>query len=268
MISIAAKVSVKDSGSSEWQLKSDANSEMTLAQLLIFTKTSLIKIARDVLDEEQAKGFDKNPTVVVDGKVGKPVREVKPFGKIQFISTKVMGTKIILDAYKAIMERSKIVTGTYIEAHFVYLNGNLVAQSAGSLAAWLLTYNPSPKDVVRIVNVVPYARKLERLGVTAQRTKRKRVKSRDRRERSGSMILGPNGAYFLAQRAIARMYKYNVGIYFGFVKGDSLPNEGWPTSDKLGRPFRRTYKTRARPKDTGAYMYPSIKIKFWDKGAV
>ena len=239
-----------------------------LEEALEYIKSRLITIARDELSKQQSQGFDPEPITVVDNSFTKPISEVKPFGKIEFISSKVAAKQVILDTYAGLLKRSKILTGTYIEAHFVYLNGKLVAREGVGLSLWVDTYEPKPKDVIRIVNVVPYARKLERLGVTADRSKVKLRKTRDKRQRSGPMVLAPNGAYFLTHRAMEKIYGGNVGMYFGFVRGDALPNEGWPTSDKRGRTFRRTYANRRRPKDNGPYLYPSIKIVINTKGAV
>jgi hypothetical protein len=167
-----------------------------------------------------------------------------------------------------LLDRSPVKTGTYIEAHFVYLNSKLVAKNIGELNSFLVTYIAKPKDIVRIVNVVPYARSLERKGVTAQRTQRKLVKSQDKQGRSGTHVLGANGTYFLSSRAASRLYKNNLGVYFGFVRGNSLPNDSWPSQDKSGRPFRRTFKNGKRPKDRGPYVYPSIKLVFGERGTV
>lgn len=242
------QVSVVESGRKvpQYTLDTDLNGEISLQELLDFTKKSLIVIADQTLQEEQLQGFDKNPIVVVDGRRNKPVVSVSPFGSIEFIS-KVSINQIALDTYTAILDRSPVDTGKYKSSHYVFLNGKQVATDIITLQTWLAT-NPTvgDRDLLRFVNIQPYARKLERLGVTDQRQKSRTVKSKDARQRSGvnGRILAPNGTYFLAARSIRRKYKNNSGIKFGFISGSSLGIAG---------SFSGAGKRQA-------YLYPTISI--------
>lgn len=269
MGSFDVSVKVKDSRGNEFSIENDLDGKATLSDFIKFVKKSLIVIAADVLKDEQSRGFDKNPIVVVDGSVRKPIISVKPFGKIEFISSQTAGVDVIKFVYEQILGKSKVVTGTYYKGNFVFHNGNLVATDDSELLTWIKTNPPiKPGDIIRFVNVVPYARRLERLGVTAQRTKTKQVKSRDKQKRSGETILGANGVYFLASRAAASRYKNNVKIYFGYILGSTLGVQNFPTIGRDGKPLRRTYKTKGKPKNTGPYLYPYIKLTVGERGLI
>jgi hypothetical protein len=78
------------------------------------------------------------------------------------------------------------------------------------------------KDRIRFINTAPYARKLERDGVTAQRQKAK-IGNGSRVSRGvRSKIRVPNGAYALAARAVRAKFKGNSGIKFSLIPGNYL----------------------------------------------
>lgn len=241
----------------QYTLDTDLNGEITLAELLNFTKAALIIISDETLKEEQANGFDKKPVVVVDGKQNKPVINVSPLGQIEFVSRTNMD-EIILQTYTGLLERSPVDTRRYIKSHYVFLNGTQVATDFPSLKSWLAT-KPQFKDTdfIRFVNIQPYARKLERLGVTAQRAHVRQEKSKDKRGRSGTHILAPNGAYFLTSRSIRRLFKQNSVIKFGFISGSQL---GLLAAFKTQASGARGGKRGKIHKGARTYLYPSITI--------
>lgn len=256
-VSFSIDLSVKENGrkSPNYTLDTDLAGEITLDELLNFTKSSLIIIADETLREEQVKGFDKNPVVAVDGRVGKPVINVNPLGKIEF-NSRTNIDDMLLATYEGILHRSKVVTGLYKSSHYVFLNGRQVATDMSSLKAWLST-KPDIKDsdLIRFVNIQPYARRLERFGVTAQRSNIRLEKSRDKRQRSGPKILAPNGAYFLTARSIKRLYKRNSSIRFGFIPGYLL---GLSATFKT---FSRASGSRRESRSKkSTYLYPTITI--------
>lgn len=260
-------ISIKETGSkgTKYNIEDDVTGELTLAQLFQYTKRAMISVAIDAFKEEKLKGFDPDPIIKVDGQVGKSIEDVKPFGKIEIISSKVAGTTILIDTYEAIHHRSKFVTGNYAKGNIVLFNGLVVATTVSELRTWLKS-DPKfkPGNVIRFINVVPYARKLERYGVTAQRTSSRTQKSRDKHKRSGERILAPNGTYYLTYRAINRQYGNNAKIYFDFILGTTLGVDNLP-----GPPFRRGYISRKnKQKNSGPYLYPSIKIVVGEKGLI
>ncbi len=272
MAEFDVSISVREVGkkSNEYSLQADIDGKVTLAQFLEFTRATLLTIAQDTLKEEQQKGFDKNPIVVVDGSPKKPISFVSPLGKIEFVSSQVSGAEVLEQVYLEILSRSKIVTGTYIEGNIVAFNGSVIATTIVELRTWLKTAPElKPGDIIRFVNVVPYARKLERYGVTAQRSKTKTAKSRDKQKRSGDLILAANGVYFLASRAASRNFKNNIKIKFEFLLGSTLGLQQFPAISKNGKPLRRNYKPDGkRPKNSGPYLYPTIKLTVNERGVV
>jgi hypothetical protein len=226
-----------------WTIDSDLNGEMTLEEFFKFSKAALITISHDVLKEEQARGFDPKPVVLVDRKLGKPVMQVSPLGQIEFKARAQVST-VLLQIYDFILARSPVDTGLYKNSHCVFWNGILVAQNRAALDAWIHS-NPEvkDKDIIRFVNIQPYARKLERYGVTAQRKRLRTKKSKDPRNRSGfqGRILAPNGTYYLATRAAERL--------FGLSAKFKTPSSGIPGLK------------RRRKRESRTYLYPSIIIR-------
>lgn len=263
--SVDVSVTETGRGAPAYNLDSDLNGEVTLAEFLEFTKASLIIIASETLKEEQANGFDPKPIVAVDGQKNKPVIAVSPLGSIEFTSKASMDA-ILQDTYEAIRFRSPVDTGKYIKSHYVFLNGIQVASDFSSFEAWLATRPEfKEKDLIRFVNIQPYARKLERYGITAQRQQSRTVKSSDKRGRSGvnGRILAPNGTYFLTTRAIRRKYKRNSIISFSFLSGSSL---GLSATFKTQTGGARGGGSFRRKKSGRTYLYPTITISVQESG--
>lgn len=255
MFTANIEISVTENGrkAPQYTLDGDLSGELTLAELLAFTKQSLILIADEVLSEEQAMGFDKTPVVVVDGRQNKAVADVSPIGKIEFVARADIGD-ILTETYQAILDRSPVLTGTYKASNYVFWNGRQVATDMAALQSWLDSEpNFDDKDLIRFVDIQPYARKLEREGITAQRTKTRTVQSRDKRKAAqGVKVLAPNGVYYLTTRAIRNKYKNNSTIAFEFISGSQLGIQGG-FAKKPGKKSR-------------TYLYPSILISVQENG--
>lgn len=232
------------------------DSEMELADLLEWTKTQLIVVADSVLREEQDKGFDKEPILLVDGRRGKHPKDVSPFGQIEFVARQQM-SDMIRETYVGLMRRSPVKTGRYIASHFVFHNGIQVANDYSRLERWLAT-NPefNNKDTVRIVNIQPYARRLELLGVTSSRTQMRREdRGRRHKKKTGTLVKLPNGAYQLTVRAIKAKFKQNSIIRFTFLPGSSLGLSGTFKGGRGGK------NSSGRP-----YLYPTIVFTVQERG--
>jgi hypothetical protein len=264
-ISFDVGISVVENGRKkpEYRLENDLNGETSLLEFISWAKRTLIIVADDALRDEQSRGFDKKPVVAVDNIVGKPVIEVKPFGKIEF-NARVSQDDLLLPIYKEILKGSKVVTGTYIESNFVFYNGKVVASNITEMETWAKKATLVDGDIVRFVNVMPYAGKLERLGVTAQRTKNRVVKAKDKQQRSGPTVRAPNGVYQLALRSQTRLSKRNSSIKFEWVNGSSMDLSGVRTSTKNGKPLRKTFHPSSGRK--GSYVYPSIIVRIQTRG--
>lgn len=250
--------SIKEGGKRsnvEWDLKNDFSGEASLAELLQFTKGALLKISSDVLREEQGRGFDKKPTLVVDGKFNKRPEDVNPLGKIQYVARQSL-RQVIIDTYDAILKRSPFDTGEYFKSNVVTFNGSQIANDMPSLLRWLEAKgNFENKDIIRFVNTAPYARKLERYGVTEKGSSTKVRKKDKYRTDASNRVLVPNGTYALAYKAIQRKYKNNSFIKFRLVLGSDLGLTG----------EGRTYKTKG-PNFGRTYMYPTILISAVEAG--
>lgn len=255
-MNIAVDISVEESGKKkpQYTLETDINGELSLLDFLEFTKSTLIITADTVLKEEQSFGFDKRPVVIVDNSAAKPVINVSPLGSIEFVARASMD-QIILETYQALTDRSKVLTGRYIKSHYVFLNGTQVANDLQSLQAWIKSgpaFNDN--DLIRFVNIQPYARKLERLGVTAQRSQQRSIPSRNKHKKAmGVHIRVPNGVYFLTTRSIRAKYKRNSVIKFAFISGQHLGITGSFKASRNGKPGR-------------SYLYPSITISVKESG--
>jgi hypothetical protein len=221
--------------------------EMELGKLLAFSKEALISVAKAALDEEQKKGFDKSPVTIVDNKVNGIVENVRPFGKIDFVARGVL-KEVLLDTYRQILFKSKVVTGRYFAGNIVTLNGVQIATSMTELEMFLrknTTFNPN--DKFRFINVEPYARKLENAGVTKFRTSQKKAWRKKKRGRQQVII--PNGVYALTYASVKRKFKTTANIQFEFETGARLGIIGYGkfktgTKRQIGRP----------------YLYPTILI--------
>lgn len=251
-------LSVTESGRRrpEYTLDSDLKGEMTLKDLLDWTKSTLIVVSDEVLKEEQSNGFDRTPVMLVDGNRRKSPASVSPLGQIEFIARQQF-LDVLLEAYLGLLERSKVLKGVYKASHYVFMNGKQVANSLGSLEAWIKT-SPDFKerDTIRIVNIQPYARKLELAGITAQRGVQKRrynYKVPNQGERNYAKV--PNGSYQLTTRALKAKYKQNMLIRFSFLPGNEL---GLAGNFKNGR---KGTNSVGRP-----YLYPSIIFSIQERG--
>ena len=254
-----------------WTIDSDIGGELSLEALLKFTKANLLLIADQALSEEQAKGFDKNPVVHVDGKLNKPLIQVHPLGKIEFTKRQQL-SEVLRFVYDGILSRAPVKTGLYKKSNFVFVNGRQVASDKASFESWLAK-NPQveAKDIIRFVNIQPYARKLERYGVTAQKKKYRTRKSKDARGRSGNSlgeVLAPNGAYFLTTRSAARIYKNNLQILFKYI-----PGSDFGFSAKFKTPSKGIVASKGKRKGKAlghkgarTYLYPSILLKIRETG--
>ena len=224
-------------------LDGDIQGKATLGQLLEFTKKSLIKIAKEALEEEQARGFDKSPVTVVDRSTTKTIEQVSPLGRIQFFTRADIGD-LLIEAYDTVLRLSKVVSGEYYDSHQVIHNNKVVASTRGQLAAYLKIADTKPGDYWAIANSTPYARRLETLGVSAlgSNPKRKEKKYRNRRRGGGKIRITkpPNGAYQLSYQSLKATMGQFVLIRFKFVPGSELGLTGsftTGTRNQIGRPY-------------------------------
>jgi hypothetical protein len=260
-------ISVKETGRNkpDWDLNSDLNGQITAQQLFGLLQDTLINLARTALDEEQSRGFDKKPVVRVDNRIGKDIFSVNPLGKIEFIARQ-QGRDIILEIYDNILKRAPDRTGEYFNSNIVSYNGEVVAQNRNELLAWLNKKESfDERDRIRFINTAPYARKLERDGVTASRQKVKVGLGSRKKTAFRNTVRVPNGTYALAARAVRAKFKGNSGIKFSLIPGNYLGiGSNYPRANASGKDTsynRREYKSTGRP-----YLYPTILLEISSLG--
>ena len=263
MLALNIEYSVTEKGKKapEYRVGADLNGELTMQEFLQLMKRTLILVAADVLKEEQARGFDKEPLFIVDNNPGKKVADVSPLGKIEIVSRQQAAT-FIMEIYESIIKRSPVDTGLYIENHFLYYNGAIIGNTRQEIEAWIAK-KPVFKsgDIIRFINVMPYAGKLERLGRTSTKGNTTKYGLGKKRGNTVSILRVPNGTYVLAARSVTRKYKFNSSIRFEWINGSGIDLRDAPTVTKRGKPLRRTFSSRK-----GSYVYPSIVIRINEQG--
>lgn len=252
--SVTYQVIDKGKNATGFNLDNDINGAATLEDLLKFTKRALILISGDALKEEQSRGFDKNPTLIVDNKFNSQVDNVKPLGKIEYVA-RAEFKMMILETYRKIMYYSKVKTGRYLNSNVVTYNGTMVATNIISLENWLKTKTEfSDRDIIRFVNFQPYARKLETLGVTRQRSQGKPKRVLRKKKRGKKMVTLPNGAYAMAFMSVKRRFKKNVFIGMDLLPGNKLGLNSQEGKFKGKKAKREGYWGQP-------YIYPTIILR-------
>ncbi len=140
-----------------------------------------INVAKQTLAEEQAKGSfpEVGYITIVDNKAYKPIERVSPFGKIEYRSF-VPLFAIAKDAIQRLLKESPRGrgasanrSGRYLENHIVMVN-NTPINSSGRGINYIelekqleLLQAGGGSPTIRIVNIQPYARKIEK-GLSPQ----------------------------------------------------------------------------------------------------
>lgn len=168
-----------------------------------WVKATTIDVAMNALRQEVGRGFDNEPVVITDGVVRRDPRQVKPFGKIEFVSRTNVADAVMW-ALAELFRRSPVKTGRYRQSHMVLINGQ---EAKGNLRAALVKVKAG--DLVQVVNPQPYARKLE--GATAS-------KRTGRSRRRGSSRQARGGVYRPVLRAMVQRWGKTVYVEFNYVK--------------------------------------------------
>lgn len=229
-----------------------------------------IHVARGVIKEEvQSGNFPSDYITEVDRKFGVPLEVVKFPGQIRFIATSAIGIQESLKKiYENILDISRKVSGDYVGANCVYYNGRIAATSKEEFNQWI----DGPEfekiktgDTIRFVNLAPYARRLEKLGVTATSSYRpkwreasKRWALKLRKANKPTKVLAPNGVYKLSERFAKTLLLGSAKVQFEFVSGAKLGVGG-------SNPFFPSRRTTFDPKRNSfggnqPYLYPTILI--------
>lgn len=279
MISVSMTVTQEGKdGTKPYDFLNDLNGTKTVEEFLQFMKDTLVIIADQELREAQAQGFDKTPVIAVDNVIGKSVKDVKPFGSIIF-SARQEANVVLAPIYEALLLRSRKDTGLYRDSHLVLYNSKVVAVNLAEFTGWLSKKVPLKNgDIIRFVDIMPYAGKLERNAITATNSgkgrkgpKMKKSTDKKRGYRSGTTVRTPNGTYFLAAKSIVRQFKFNSNIRFEWVNGVNIreATDRAPSTNRRGGKLRKTFKEKKNGRGRkGSYAYPSIVVRINERGLI
>lgn len=189
-----------------------------------------IAIAREALAEEQLRGFDRNPRVIVDRRFDAPVESVKFGGRIEY-AARFPIDDVVAEIFAELVARSPVLTGDYRDSHVVMVNNQSIAYQQGQ------ALNLQDGDRVQIVNTQPYARKIEGGG----RVRRNRRGTNTQRvERSGSALSAqaPNGVYRVVWSWAKQRFGSLAFVDFKWVKLDTnvRVRAKWAEGTKHGGP--------------------------------
>lgn len=270
-------ISITDSnpGMAGYSLEKDLNGDLTYSDFSKYLRTAHIGISKDVLKEEQQRGFDKKPRKRIDNVFDKIEEQVKDFGKIEYFA-KQSFTEAFDFIYRKIEEKSPVDRGVYENYNYVFYKGSIVARNRTELLLWLENATFTNNDIVRFVNLTPYGRRLEYLGVSkgrqgsSRKTRLTKAGSRysrfmegaKKKVRPGDLVSRPNGTYHLVQRSAKARYKSIGKIKHEFLPGNQLVNIPIMSVGKgLSYKARTTFEKDGRP-----YLYSSIVITLNEAG--
>ena len=236
----------------------------TVEEFFEFVQGNLVLVAKELLKQEQDAGrFPKEEYItIVDNKVNGKEENVKPLGKIEYVSKLEDISEVIIDIFKFVDERSPTRSGYYKSMNILMYNGKVVAKGTAEVISFFNTPRDfTGSDRFRIINLAPYARKLENLGIkkgTRGKTVGKNYKSyRTKRNSKGNRVRVPNGAYWLAKNTARRTYpQLKNNIKFSYIPVSSNIAKTQNTRSFTPNSFKfATGKGKGRP-----YLYPSITI--------
>lgn len=236
-----------------------------LQDLFDFIVVNHVEIHEAILEDFQKKKLfpvdEKRFATFVDGKRTKDKFKVKPFGKI--VDTKKVEdfTKVILFAYQKLLEQQIKLTGYYSQNNWLVYNGDVVAKDIFSVNSFLQKAPLENGDRIRIINMSPYARKLEREGRKVSLAKKTfgqslGTKRQKKSKATGGQILAANGAFWRTTGQIKRKFP----VLKNSVRFSYIPVEGSVASRLNSKNFSRyNFKKDGRP-----YLYPSISFIIGD----
>lgn len=214
-----------------------------------------ISAAYDVLAEEQTKGFDTDPLVLVDRKPNRAFENVKPFGIIEIIERADMG-EVAEWIFRELHRLSPVGDGDdprqghpgfYRNSHFIFVNETSVnADNVDSL-----NYDPS-KDTLRFANVAIYSRRIEGIFTSSRINPKTRKRERKGKWHTfGWSPQAPKGVYRVVARKAKAMWGKNLDIRYTVrkIEGGARVRRWWKSGKKLSK-FEMTDQ-----------VYPTIEIR-------
>lgn len=186
-----------------------------------------VVVARETLRLYQAAGQLPDPITRVDGRLNKNPLHVRWGGYIAYYD-RIEISEALVEIYKRLVAKSPVDSGDYSHAHVFLVNGRVVPTTG------LITELAGDNDVISIVNVQPYARKIEH----------------------GLSMMAPTGVYRVTARWAQRKFRH-LQIKFTYMR---LPSLGVTfKDDRATKKASRWYK-RKRVIRT-PIVYPVIHIR-------
>lgn len=183
-----------------------------------------VAAARQVLAEEQLRGFDERPRRIVDRRYDAPLDSVRFGGTIEFIARGDIAA-LLRWIWEEIVRRSPVLTGRYKSSHLIMLNGTSVGSDPEAVIRQMKS-----GDRIQIVNTQPYAKKIE--GRARSRTGGAAVRGQSKQ--------APNGVYRAVYASAKRRYNKVAMIDFTYVKLDTgLTVMGFQGGGKNRKRMRR-----------------------------
>lgn len=219
-----------------------------------------VDVAEQTLKEEVARrGFDRNPTVITDGQVRRDYHQVKPFGKIEFVS--MAGS--LLGAVNWILAQLLMVAPIgrgpdKRPGHPGFYKGSFMVLQDGSEVRDLTTLKPG--RVIQIVNIAVYAAKIEGKdpytrwkGMKGNSTRRKqrRTSGRSAKDLRGQSRQAPGGVFAVVFNQARTRFSKALDISYGPVQ----LNLGVQVMGQQGGRKILKRKRVLRPQ-----VYPAIRI--------
>lgn len=196
-----------------------------------------VDTAERVMREEAAKSNGgMTLSVITDGVFRRDYRQVKPYGRIELFTRPNRTTAVMwaLEQLRALSPRGPDEDGHYVDDHWILVNG---AGVTGADPRKVLDSAP-PEARVQIVNIRPYARKIE-----GKRANRKKQWKR----RRGLSRMAPNGVYRQVYQQVLQRFGRTVLVDY---KLQQLSLDGVKTRAGF---FKRTSAS-------GYYTYPVLNF--------
>lgn len=225
-----------------------------------------IQTAVETLRNLQKSGEfnEKNPRQRVDNVWDKALENVRFLGKIEFYNRVGSVKQVVLEIMQMLLENSIVGDEPnrygikYKQLHVIQING-VTVDTPADLDRFKFG------DTIQIINLAPYARRLELLGASARhngsraspRLKNTR-KGKDSRKRTVTLSK-PNGAYALVHRLARSRFKQIGQIRFEFLPQSGTGLTFKPGRKKVKTPGKGTKYVNKRGVGR-TYLYPSIKI--------
>lgn len=258
------------------KLSQTASSEDEYKALIEYIRWVFVVVAEEVRDEAVQSGeLQEGFITTVDGSNTRDIVAVRPFGNIHFTNPSD-ARDVALECYRTIVENSPVESGAYKASHVVLYDKAIVATDLPSMEKWAKEEQTDRGKQIMIINTQPYARRLERYGITRKTQARKAaggkgtaermLLSKDRRKRArGIRVQAPNGVYYLAFRSISRKYGRNTAIYFRLVSGSNFMGSIGMMSERRYSPFGPNRRGSGKQ---STYMYPAIIINVGQKDVI